>query len=171
MNNFDTLFPNFLNQCTEMNRVLTPISFVLLAILSMLILAPMFGYFGFGIERFRATKAMSVPQYIEMRYSRRLRILTGILNSAAGVFQMCVFPIVGAYFLQVLTKAPESVRIAGYMAPTVWVIMVGLLALNIAFTWLGGYLTLMVTNFFNGQPGLTGGNNTRNRVLCVRGSN
>lgn len=32
MNNFDTLFPNFLNQCTEMNRVLTPIAFVLLAI-------------------------------------------------------------------------------------------------------------------------------------------
>jgi hypothetical protein len=32
MNNFDTLFPNFLNQCTEMNHVLTPIAFVLLAI-------------------------------------------------------------------------------------------------------------------------------------------
>jgi len=32
MNNFDTLFPNFLNQCTEMNHVLTPIAFVLLAL-------------------------------------------------------------------------------------------------------------------------------------------
>ena len=32
MNNFDTLFPNFLSQCAEMNRVLTPIAFVLLAI-------------------------------------------------------------------------------------------------------------------------------------------
>jgi hypothetical protein len=32
MNNFDTLLPNFLNQCTEMNHVLTPIAFVLLAI-------------------------------------------------------------------------------------------------------------------------------------------
>jgi hypothetical protein len=32
MNNFDTLFPNFLTQCTEMNHVLTPIAFVLLAI-------------------------------------------------------------------------------------------------------------------------------------------
>jgi hypothetical protein len=32
MNNFDTLFPNFLNQCTEMNHVLMPIAFVLLAI-------------------------------------------------------------------------------------------------------------------------------------------
>jgi len=32
MNDFNTLFPNFLNQCTEMHRVLTPIAFVLLAI-------------------------------------------------------------------------------------------------------------------------------------------
>src|SRR5260370_1862391 len=32
MNNFDTLSPNFLNQCTEMNHLLTPIAFVLLAI-------------------------------------------------------------------------------------------------------------------------------------------
>jgi hypothetical protein len=31
MNNFDTLFPNFLSQCAEMNRLLTPIAFVLLA--------------------------------------------------------------------------------------------------------------------------------------------
>ncbi len=32
MNDFDTLFPNFLTQCAEMNRVLTPIAFVLLAV-------------------------------------------------------------------------------------------------------------------------------------------
>ena len=32
MNDFNTLFPNFFSQCAEMNRVLTPIAFVLLAI-------------------------------------------------------------------------------------------------------------------------------------------
>ena len=32
MNDFNTLFPNFLSQCAEMNRVLTPIAFVLLAV-------------------------------------------------------------------------------------------------------------------------------------------
>jgi hypothetical protein len=32
MNNFDTLFPTFSSQCAEMNRVLTPIAFVLLAV-------------------------------------------------------------------------------------------------------------------------------------------
>lgn len=32
MNDFNTLFPNFLNQCADMNRVLTPVAFVLLAV-------------------------------------------------------------------------------------------------------------------------------------------
>ena len=32
MNNFETMFPNFLPQCMEMNRVLTPIAFVLLVV-------------------------------------------------------------------------------------------------------------------------------------------
>ena len=36
--------------------------FVLIGTLSILIMTPLFGVFGFGIERFRASKAMSVPQ-------------------------------------------------------------------------------------------------------------
>ncbi len=32
MNDFNILFPNFLNQCAEMNRGLTPVAFVLLAV-------------------------------------------------------------------------------------------------------------------------------------------
>ncbi len=124
-------------------------SFVLLAVLSMLIMTPLFGYFGFGIERFRATRAMSVPQYVEMRYSRNLRILTGVFNSAAGVFQMCVFPIVGANFLRVLVRAPEMMNLGGVQVQTAWLIMAVLLACNILFTYLGGYLTLVVTNFFH----------------------
>ena len=47
-------------------------SFVLLNVLSLLIVVPLFGIFGFGIERFRATRCISVPQYIEMRFSKNL---------------------------------------------------------------------------------------------------
>src|SRR3954469_17665719 len=51
-------------------------SFVIINLMSMILTVPLFGVFGFGIERFRATKAMSVPQYIEMRYTKNLRIVT-----------------------------------------------------------------------------------------------
>ncbi len=32
MNDFNTLFPNFLTQCTELNRVLTPVAIVLFVV-------------------------------------------------------------------------------------------------------------------------------------------
>jgi len=123
--------------------------FILIALLSMCVTVPLFGVLGFGIERFRASMAMSVPQYVEMRYSRGLRMLTGILNSAAGVLQMCLFPIVGAGFLRVLMQAPEFVQVAGVRLQTAWLIMAVLLSCNVIFTFLGGSITLVVTNFFH----------------------
>ena len=123
-------------------------SFVLIGILGMIIMVPLFGIFGFGIQRFRATKAMSVPQYIEMRYSKRLRILVGFFNCMAGVFQMCIFPIVGANFVKVLIHAPDNAVIAGMVIPVSWIIMFIFLSATIIFTYLGGYITLTVTNFF-----------------------
>ena len=56
---------------------------------------------------------MSVPQYIEMRYSTRLRIITGFTNCLAGLIQMSIFPIIGARFLAVLMKMPERIPITG----------------------------------------------------------
>jgi SSS family solute:Na+ symporter len=122
--------------------------FILIALLAKLILLPIFGIFGFGIERFRATKAISVPQYIEMRYSKRLRILTGIFNSISGVLQMAVFPIVGAGFVKVLINAPDAVMLGGTAIPTTWIIMAILLTCVMVFTYFGGYITLVVSNFF-----------------------
>lgn len=124
-------------------------SFVLIGILIMLVLTPLFGIFGFGVQRFRATKAMSVSQYVEMRYSRGLRILTGILNSSAGVLQMSIFPIVGAGFVRVLINAPEKTTLLGLSIPVVWIIMGILLFCTALFGLLGGYLTLIVSNFLH----------------------
>ncbi len=123
-------------------------SFTLLQILSIAIMVPLFGFFGFGIQRFRATGCMSVPQYIEMRYSRRLRVITGVTNCFAGVIQMTIFPIVGAMFVAMLIRAPEMVDILGFHVRTVLVITAILLCCNVLFTYLGGAITLTVTNFF-----------------------
>ncbi len=122
--------------------------FILIGLLIMLVTVPLLGIFGFGIERFRATRAMSVPQYLEMRYGRKLRILTGILNSLAGVLQMSIFPIVGAQFLRILMDAPEFFYLGSLMVPTTWIVMLVLLSCAVIFTYLGGYVTLIVTNFF-----------------------
>jgi len=123
-------------------------SFVLLAIINVCILIPLFGIFGFGIERFRATKAMSVPQYVEMRYSKNLRILSGFFNSISGVMQMTIFPIVGATFVKILINAPDTFMLGGLEVKSTWAIMAILLFCVFLFTNFGGYITLVVTNFF-----------------------
>lgn len=125
-------------------------SFVIGNLISLCIMMPLFGIFGFGIERFRATKAVSVPQYIEMRFSSRLRILVGIVNCIAGVLQMCIFPIGGAIFVRRLLGLPDISTIIQMQVPTDLVLVLILLICPLIFTTLGGYTTLMVTNFFQG---------------------
>lgn len=125
-------------------------SFVIGNLISTPIMLVIFGVFGFGIERFRATRCMSVPQYVEMRFSANLRILIGIINCVAGVLQMCIFPIVGAIFVRRLIGAPETFNSMGFQIPTDWALMFILLICPLIFTTLGGYTTLIVTNFFQG---------------------
>ena len=61
---------------------------------------------------------------------------------------MTIFPIVGAGFIKVLINAPDSVTVAGVPLQTTWMIMGILLACVVIFTYFGGYITLIVTNFF-----------------------
>ncbi|GEM_PF-1425149 len=125
-------------------------AFVIGNLISLCIMMPLFGIFGFGIERFRATRAVSVPEYIERRFSRNLRIVVGMINCFAGVLQMCIFPIGGAIFVRRLIGLPDATAILGANIPTDWVLMFILLLCPLIFTTLGGYTTLMVTNFFQG---------------------
>jgi SSS family solute:Na+ symporter len=125
-------------------------SFVFLNMLSLILVIPLFGFFGFGIERFRATRCVSVPQYIEMRYSRNLRIVVGIVNCLAGVLQMSIFPIGGAIYLRQFLAMPELLHLSGLTIRSDVAIMSVLLLCPLLFTILGGYTTLIVTNFFQG---------------------
>ena len=123
-------------------------SFVAVNLLSISITLPLFGIFGFGIQRFRATKAMSVPQYLEMRYSRHLRIVAGGFNCLAGVIQLCAIPIASAHFIRVLMGAPEVADLAGMHIRSDWLILLLFLVCPLIFTFLGGYLALIVIDFF-----------------------
>src|SRR5207245_11088098 len=49
------------------------------------------GRTGFVISRFRALKLMTVPEYFEVKYSRGLRIVTGLLVALGGMLNMGVF--------------------------------------------------------------------------------
>jgi SSS family solute:Na+ symporter len=52
----------------------------------------------FGIYRFRQARAMTLGQFVEKRYSKRIWILFGLIAYAVGVLNMGVFPCVGLRF-------------------------------------------------------------------------
>ena len=108
---------------------------------------PVFGIFGFGIKRFRATRCMTIPQFLEQRYSPRLRLLAGLVLAVSGVLNMAIFPITGSLFLTAFSGLPEFLQIGPWLFSSVHVVMVALVGLAVLFTFLGGMVTVVVTDF------------------------
>ena len=102
---------------------------------------------GWGIYRFRQTRAMTLGQLIEMRYGRRTRIFFGTLAYAAGVLNMGIFPVVGAGFFVYYCGFPPEFTLAGLQVPTILPIMLLLVGASVVICFWGGQVTLIVTDF------------------------
>jgi SSS family solute:Na+ symporter len=66
---------------------------------------------GFVIYRYRQTRAMSLGQFFEMRYSRGFRLFAGALGFLAGLINFGIIPAVGARFMVAFLQWPQSVRL------------------------------------------------------------
>jgi solute:Na+ symporter, SSS family len=96
------------------------------------------GRSGFIVKRLRDLRLMTVPEYFEGRYSRNLRILTGLLVAIGGILNMGVFLRIEGTFLALLTGIPlEHLK----------VVMTGVLLLELAYTVLGGMVSIVITDF------------------------
>src|SRR5437867_2283287 len=51
---------------------------------------------GWVVYRYRQTRAMTLAQFFEMRYSRRFRIFAGLVAYLAGMINFGIFPSVSA---------------------------------------------------------------------------
>lgn len=103
---------------------------------------------GWIIYRFRETRALTLAQFIEIRYSKKLRIFAGMLAWCAGVINFGIFPAVGARFFIHFCNLPAAIPFLGIS--TFAFIMFSLLAISILFVFLGGQVTLIVTDFIQG---------------------
>ena len=105
---------------------------------------------GYITYRYRQTRAMTMAQFFEIRYSKKFRVFTGLLAFVAGTLNFAIFPAVGANFFIYFCGLPEAFVIAGVTLETFPAVMAILLLTSLAFTWVGGQIAVIVTDFFQG---------------------
>ncbi len=109
-----------------------------------------FAMFGFVIYRYRQTRAMTLGQFFEMRYSRRFRLFAGIVGFLAGILNYGIFPAVSSEFFVYFLNLPVHVSIAHFAVRTNVLIMAAYLSCSLWMMTVGGQITLMVTHCIEG---------------------
>ena len=105
---------------------------------------------GFAIYRYRETRAMTMAQFFEIRYSKAFRVYAGGLSAFAGIFNYGIFPAVGARFLIYYLDLPTSLSWGGWSIPTLAVMMFCFLTFAVVLVTLGGQLTVMTSDAVQG---------------------
>src|SRR5215212_1218648 len=75
------------------------------------------GISGFVVYRFRETRAMTLAQFFELRYSRRFRLFMGGLAFLSGILNYGIFPAVSARFFIYFLGLPQHVHVLGLNMP------------------------------------------------------
>ena len=115
----------------------TGFSCFIIGILAML--AYMFvGRTGFIIEPLRRLEVMTIPEFYQLRYSRRVRLLGGIILFLGGVLNMGIFLKFDGIFLS---------EVMGFGESALAITMTIMIVIVILYTVLGGMFSVVVTDY------------------------
>ncbi|NKB68122.1 MAG: sodium:solute symporter [Candidatus Latescibacteria bacterium] len=103
--------------------------------------------------RFRQTRALTMAQFFELRYSRSFRVFAGVMGYISGLINFGIFPAVGGRFFQYYCGFPSwPMQVGPFNIDVMYgLIMIALLAISLAFTFWGGQIAVMVTDFIQGM--------------------
>ena len=96
------------------------------------------GKTGFIVSRLRHLQVMTVPEFYEVKYSRGVRLLGGIILALAGTLNMGLFPILGSKFV---------VGFTGLDPQYVNYVMIAMLVVVVFYTLMGGMVSVVLTDF------------------------
>ncbi|MFM7051027.1 MAG: sodium:solute symporter [Planctomycetota bacterium] len=105
---------------------------------------------GWVAYRLRETRALTLAQFLEVRYSKAFRVFCGFIAFVAGVLNYAIFPAVSARFFIWICGLPDGFTVLGQEVGTFPFLMALLLSSAIFFVFLGGQISVMVTDFLQG---------------------
>jgi SSS family solute:Na+ symporter len=100
--------------------------------------------------RFRRTRALTLAEFFERRYSRRFRVFAGLVAFGAGLINFGIFPAVGARFFIYFMNLPPALDLGPIAIPTFPAMMTLLLGTAVYFVFAGGQVAVMITDFIQG---------------------
>src|SRR5687768_14123056 len=96
------------------------------------------GISGFVIYRYRETRALTLAQFLEMRYSRRFRLFMGGLAFLSGILNYGIFPAISARFFIYFLDLPHAVQIGPFAVSTFALLMLSYLSITVFLVTIGG---------------------------------
>ena len=97
------------------------------------------GITGFIVYKLRQLRIMTIPEFYEMRFGRKVRIIGGLLLSLGGILNMGLFLQAGARFMMGVTGYNNPAGLKIFM--TIMLIMV------LIYTVLGGMVSVVLNDF------------------------
>jgi len=98
------------------------------------------GLTGTVVVKLRELQVKSIPEYYEIRFGRKVRILGAFLLVLGGILNMGLFLKVGAIFVQGIFGIDPS-------GSTLPIIMISLLVMVLIYTMLGGMISVIITDY------------------------
>ncbi len=105
---------------------------------------------GFAIYRFRQTRALTLAQFLEERYSRNFRLFAGTLCWFSGILNYGIFPAITARIIIYFLGLPPEFVLAGFTISTFPAVMLLYLSIAVFIACSGGMISIMVTDFLQG---------------------
>ena len=108
------------------------------------------GLTGWCFYRFRETRAMTLGQFLEIRYNRPLRVFASVLRVAADILTELFLPAIAARFFIYFFDLPFYYTVFGVTLSTYASLMALTMSIALFIIFAGGSVALLVTDCIQG---------------------